>query len=43
LQRRTLRAVIANGDYDDYWRYHLACEHQQLYPRTAQGQHTLSA
>ncbi len=24
----TLRAVIANGDYDDYWRYHLAREHQ---------------
>ncbi len=39
----TLRAVIANGDYDDYWRYHLACEHQRLYPGTAQGQHTLSA
>ena len=30
----TLRAVIANGDYDDYWRYHLACEHQRLYPGT---------
>src|SRR6185312_1206717 len=39
----TLRAVIANGDYDDYWRYHLAREHQRLYPGTAQGQHTLSA
>jgi len=39
----TLRAVIANGDYEDYWRYHLACEHQRLYPGTAQGQHTLSA
>jgi hypothetical protein len=39
----TLRAVIANGDYDDYWRYHLACEHQRLYPGTAQGQYTLSA
>jgi hypothetical protein len=36
----TLRAVIANGDY---WRYHLAREHQRLYPGTAQGQHTLSA
>ena len=39
----TLRAVIANGDYDDYWRYHLAREHQRLYPGTAQGQYTLSA
>jgi hypothetical protein len=39
----TLRAVIANGDYDDYWRYHLAREHQRLYPATAQGQYTLSA
>src|SRR5215468_8099240 len=34
----TLRAVIANGDYDDYWRYHLAQEHQRLYPGTTQGQ-----
>ena len=34
----TLRAVIANGDYDDYWRYHLTCEHQRLYPGTTQGQ-----
>jgi hypothetical protein len=39
----TLRAVISNGDFDDYWRYHLAREHQRLYPGTAQGQYTLSA
>ena len=39
----TLRAVIANGDFDDYWRYHLAREHQRLYPGTTQGQYTLSA
>jgi hypothetical protein len=39
----TLRAVIANADYNDYWRYHLAREHQRLYPGTAQGQYTLSA
>jgi hypothetical protein len=39
----TLRAVIANGDFDDYWRYHLAQEHQRLYPGTTQGQYTLSA
>jgi hypothetical protein len=39
----TLRAVIANGDFDEYWRYHLAREHQRLYPGTAQGQYTLGA
>ena len=39
----TLRALISNGDFDDYWRFHLACEHQRLYPGTAQGQYTLSA
>ena len=39
----TLRAVIANGDYDDHWRYHLAREHQRLYPSTAQGEHALAA
>ena len=33
----TLRAVISNGDFDDYWRYHLAREHQRLYPGTPQG------
>ena len=39
----TLRAVIANGDFDQYWRYHLAREHQRLYPGTEQGQYTLTA
>ena len=39
----TLRAVISNGDFDEYWRFHLAREHQRLYPSTAQGQYTLSA
>ncbi len=39
----TLRAVISNGDFDDYWRFHLAREHQRLYPGTAQGQYALSA
>jgi hypothetical protein len=29
----TLRAAIANGDFDEYWRYHLAQDHQRLYPR----------
>ena len=39
----TLRAVISNGDFEEYWRFHLACEHQRLYPGTVQGQHTLGA
>jgi hypothetical protein len=28
----TLRAVISNGDFEEYWRFHLKCEHQRLYP-----------
>jgi hypothetical protein len=39
----TLRAVTSNGDFDDYWRFHLAREHQRLYPGTAQGQYALGA
>jgi hypothetical protein len=39
----TLRAVISNGDFDEYWHYHLAREHQRLYPGTAQGHYTLGA
>jgi hypothetical protein len=39
----TLRAVITNGDFDEYWRFHLAREHQRLYPGTAQGQYALGA
>ncbi len=37
----TLRAVISNGDFDDYWRFHLAREHQRLYPATTQSEYTL--
>jgi hypothetical protein len=39
----TLRAVISNGDYEEYWRFHLTREHQRLYPGTNQGQYTLGA
>jgi hypothetical protein len=39
----TLRAVISNGDFGEYWRFHLAREHQRLYPGTAQDQYTLGA
>ena len=38
----TLRAVISNGDFEEYWPFHLAREHQRLYG-TAQGQYTLGA
>ena len=41
--RFTLRAVISNGDFEEYWPFHLAREHQRLYPGTAQGQYTLGA
>ena len=39
----TLRAMISNGDFGEYWRFHLAREHQRLYPGTAQGQYALGA
>jgi hypothetical protein len=35
--------VISNGDFDEYWRFHLTREHQRLYPGTTQGQYTLGA
>jgi hypothetical protein len=39
----TLRAVIANGDFEEYWRFHLEREQQRLYPGVKQGQYTLGA
>ena len=39
----TLRAVISNGDFEEYWLFHLAREHQRLHPGTTQGQYTLGA
>jgi hypothetical protein len=39
----TLRAVISNGDLEEYWRFHLEREHQRLYPGVKQGQYTLGA
>ena len=38
-----LRAVISNGDFQEYWRFHLEREHQRLYPGVKQGQYTLGA
>jgi hypothetical protein len=39
----TLRAVISNGDFEEYWRFHLKREHQRLYPGVNQGQYALGA
>lgn len=39
----TPRAVISNGYSEEYWRYHLAREHQQLHPGTTQGQNAHGA
>ena len=39
----TLRAVISNGDFDEYWRFHVEREHQRLYPGIRQGQYALGA
>ena len=39
----TLRAAISIGDFDEYWRFHLAREHQRLYPGADQGKYTLGA
>ena len=39
----TLRAVISNGDFEEYWQFHLECEHQRLYPGTKQGKYALGA
>ncbi len=39
----TRRAVISNGDFGKYRRFHLEREHRRLYPGIKQGQYTLSA
>lgn len=39
----TIRAVISNGDFEEYWRFHLAREHERRYPGTTQGQYALGA
>lgn len=38
-----LRALIDNGDFDAYWRHHLAREHQRLYPTPDQHDYGLTA
>lgn len=40
----TLRATVANGDFNDYWRYHQQQEHDRIYPATTnQASLTLAA
>lgn len=38
-----LRALIDNGDLNAYWHYHLAREHQRLYPTPDQQEYDLTA
>ena len=39
----TLHAVISNGDFEEYWQFHLKCEHQRPYPGIKHGQYALGA
>ncbi len=32
----TLRALISNGDFEEYWAFHTACERQRVHPNTDQ-------
>lgn len=38
-----LRALITNGDFEDYWTFHTAREHQRLYPSPDQQKYRLTA
>jgi hypothetical protein len=38
-----LRALITNGDFEDYWTFHTAREHQRLYPAPDQQNYSLTA
>ncbi|GHH95777.1 hypothetical protein GCM10017779_62340 [Streptomyces capillispiralis] len=38
-----LRALITNGDFEDYWIFHAAREHQRLYPGPDQQKYSLTA
>jgi hypothetical protein len=38
-----LRALITNGDFEDYWIFHTAREHQRLYPTPDQQDYSLTA
>ncbi|MDQ1022798.1 hypothetical protein QF035_010760 [Streptomyces umbrinus] len=38
-----LRTLITNGDFDNYWVFHAAREHQRLYPGPDQQKYSLTA
>lgn len=38
-----LRALITNGDFENYWNFHAAREHQRLYPSPEQQNYRLTA
>jgi hypothetical protein len=38
-----LRAMIANGDFDTYWRFHLAQDHRRVHQTRYQAEHDLTA
>ncbi|SFM55532.1 hypothetical protein SAMN04487980_1002364 [Streptomyces sp. cf124] len=38
-----LRALNDNGDFDEYWTFHLAREHERLYPAPDQHNYQLTA
>ncbi|MFJ8827716.1 ISKra4 family transposase [Streptomyces sp. NPDC102467] len=38
-----LRALITNGDFEDYWIFHMAREHKRLYPSPDQQNYRLTA
>jgi hypothetical protein len=38
-----LRALIANGDFEDYWRFHLRREHERIHHAKYRGNYVLAA
>jgi hypothetical protein len=38
-----LRAIIANGDFEDYWRFHLRREHERIHHAKYRDSHVLAA
>ena len=38
-----LRAITANGDFEDYWRFHLRREHERIHHAKYQESHVLAA
>jgi hypothetical protein len=38
-----LRAMIASGDFEDYWRYHLRREHERIHHAKYRDSHVLAA